>query len=346
MVSELATRPDLTLHPYVVSFRAALAEGTHRLPLPAAMAHRLWAHVPRPRTDRWLGDVDLVHGTNYVVPPSRHPTVVTVYDCWFLRHEHDAAPAVRRAGEVLRAAVRRGAMVHTSSVATEQAVRERLGTDRVRTVHLGAAPLPAPATATPDIAALPDVATTLDGRPFVLAIGTIERRKNLPHLVRAFAAATHDSRLDDVLLVLAGGDGDDRGAVDQALDSLPPSLRRRVVLLGRISESERGWLLRNARSLAYPSLDEGFGFPLLDAMQAGVPIVATRVGSIPEVAGEAAVLVQLDDEAELASALISAVSDEQVRRTLITAGDQQWRRFTWQRCADGLIDLYRHTLTR
>jgi glycosyltransferase involved in cell wall biosynthesis len=231
-------------------------------------------------------------------------------------------------------------MVHTSSVATEQAVRELLGTDRVRTVHLGAAPLPAPATA------VPDVTTTLDGRPFILAIGTIERRKNLPYLVRAFAAATHDSRLDDVLLVLAGGDGDDRGAVDQALDSLPPSLRRRVVLLGRISESDRGWLLRNARSLAYPSLDEGFGFPLLDAMQAGVPIVATRVGSIPEVAGEAAVLVQLDDEAELASALISAVSDEQVRRTLITAGDQQWRRFTWQRCADGLIDLYRHTLTR
>jgi glycosyltransferase involved in cell wall biosynthesis len=286
-----------------------------------------------------LGDVDLVHGTNYVVPPSRHPTVVTVYDCWFLRHERDAAPAVRRAGDVLRAAVRRGAMVHTSSTATEHAVRELLGTDRVRTVHLGAAPLPAPA------AAGLEVTTTLGGRPFILAIGTIERRKNLPHLIRAFAAATHDSTFDDVLLVIAGGDGDDRGAVDLALDALPSTLRQRVVLLGRVTESVRGWLLRHARALAYPSLDEGFGFPLLDAMQAGIPIVATRVGSIPEVAGDAAVLVQLDDEAQLASALISAVVDEQVRRTLLTAGDQQWRRFTWQRCADGLIDLYRHTLT-
>jgi glycosyltransferase involved in cell wall biosynthesis len=339
LVGTLTDRPEVSLHPYVVSYRAALASGTQRLPLPATLAHRAWARAPFPRTDRWLGDVDLVHGTNYVVPPSKHRTVVTVYDCWFLRHEHEAMPAVRRAGAVLRAAVRRGAMVHTSSLATEHAVRELLHTDRVRTVHLGAAPLPQTSAPTPD------VATTLAGRPFIVAIGTIERRKNLPQLIGAFATAATDAALADLLLVIAGGDGDDRDAVDQTLDSLPTSIRQRVVLLGRVTESDRGWLLRHARALAYPSLDEGFGFPLLDAMQAGIPIVATQVGSIPEVAGKAALLVPLHDLDALAAALATVVTDDQVRGALLAAGGQQWRQFTWQRCADGLIDLYRHTLT-
>ena len=135
LVGELASRNTVALHPYVTSYRAQLTPGTQRLPLPAALAHRTWARVGFPRVDRWLGDVDVVHGTNYVVPPSRLPSVVTVYDCWFLRNERDAAPAVRHAGGVLRASVRRGAMVHTSSHATEQAVRDLLHTDRVRTVH-------------------------------------------------------------------------------------------------------------------------------------------------------------------------------------------------------------------
>lgn len=334
LADALVGRPDVHTVHYVLSFRADLHPGTVRLPLPASLAHRAWARAPLPRVDRWLdhaGAVDLVHGTNYVVPPSRHPTVVSVYDLWFMRHPAAASPAVRRAADVLRAAVARGAVVHTSSAATEAAVRELLPGAPVRTVHLGALPLPAADTPAP----LPE----LRDRPYVVAIGTLERRKNLPRLVAAFGAvaAAHP----DLLLVLAGSPGDDSSAVADAIDLLGPQLAPRVLRTGRISDEVRAWLLRHAAVVAYPSLDEGFGFPLLDAMQAGVPLVASTAGSIPEVAGDAALLCPADDVDAIATALSAALTDDELRARLVTAGAARWPDFTWARCADGVVDLYR-----
>ena len=134
----------------------------------------------------------------------------------------------------------------------------------------------------------------------MLAVGKLERRKNLPTLVRAFGELT--TAHPDLHLVLAGSDGDDRPAIDAAVDSLGAASNR-VSFTGRIDDDVRSWLLHHASVLAYPSLDEGFGFPLLDAMQAGVPIVASNAGSIPEVGGDAVLLSAPDDVAALASNL-------------------------------------------
>ncbi|MFZ9630240.1 MAG: glycosyltransferase family 4 protein [Ilumatobacteraceae bacterium] len=331
----LAARPDVSLVDYLLSFRTPVPPGTTRLPLPATVAHRVWARAPMPRVDRWLGEVDVVHGTNYVVPPSRRPCVVSVYDLWFLRNPSLAAPAVRRAAEVLRAAVGRGAVVHTSSHATETAVRELLPGAPVRTVHLGALPVPPSDGDVP----IPDLA----GRPFIVAIGTVERRKNLPRLVAAFGhvAAAHR----DLVLVLAGSPGDDASATEAAIDALGPALAPRVLRTGRIDDTARAWLLRHATAVAYPSLDEGFGFPLLDAMQVGVPLVASTAGSIPEVAGDAARYCDALDVDSIAAALASVLDDSAERRRLVDAGNSRWVTFTWQRCADGLVDLYRSVST-
>ncbi|MFZ4719786.1 MAG: glycosyltransferase family 4 protein [Ilumatobacteraceae bacterium] len=335
----LADRVDVAVHDYVLSFRAELADGTRRLPLPAALAQRVWGRLDRPSADRWLRDahgdpVQLVHGTNYVVPPTRLPAVVSVYDCWFLEHPELAGAHVRRAGEVLRKAVERGAVVHTSSHATEAKVRRLFPTAAVCTVHLGPLDAPAVAPATP----VPE----LTDRPFVLAIGTLERRKNLPALVRAFGALAGGDT--EVRLVLAGGPGDDADAVADAIDALPNGVADRVILTGRIDEPIRGWMLRHASVLAYPSLDEGFGFPLLDAMRAGTPVVASTAGSIPEVAGDAAVLVDAADEDGLAAALGEVLRNTDRRTALVTAGDAQWRTFSWQRCADEMVHLYRRVV--
>lgn len=335
MQQHLVNRSDVEVQPYLVSYRAVPSAGTTRLPLPAALAHRLWSRGSHPRVDRWLASAQVVHGTNYVVPPSGLPTVVSVYDCWFLQHRADSTPAVRRAGDVLRAAVRRGAWVHTSSNATADAVRALLHTDRVRTVYLGPLPLPDPSPCDHP------VVTTLAGAPFIVAIGTLERRKNLPLLVEAFGALDAPS----VHLVIAGGAGDDTPTVEAAVARLPIGLRSRVHVVGRVDSTTRAWLLRHAAVLAYPSLDEGFGFPLLDAMQAGTPVVASSAGSLPEVAGDAALLVAVDDLDGLAGALHRAITDDTVRRHLIDAGAQQWQRFSWHRCAEELVQLYRQALT-
>ncbi|MFM7686331.1 MAG: glycosyltransferase family 4 protein [Actinomycetota bacterium] len=329
MADALGSRTDVMLDPYVVSFRARPQPGVRRLPLPAGMALRAWALGRRPSADRWLPGAGVVHGTNYVVPPTRIPSVVSVYDLWSLRNTGLAHPAVRLAGRALRESVRRGAVVHASSSATADAASDMFPSATVTTVLLGALPVPPPSAANP----LP----ALGGRPYVLAVGTLERRKGLADLVRAFGRL-HEREL---ALVIAGAPGDDSDTIRSAIDDLGPRRAGNVLLTGWVDDAARSWLLRHAAALAYPSLDEGFGFPLLDAMQVGTPVVATRAGSIPEVAGEAALLVEVGDLDALADAIATAVSDDTVRSRLVAAGDQQWRRFDWETCARGLADLYR-----
>jgi glycosyltransferase involved in cell wall biosynthesis len=315
---------------YVLSARARPTPPTRRLPFPAVLAHHCWARTDHPTADRWLGDVSLVHGTNYVVPPVGLPRLVSVYDCWFLRHPGDASAAVTLAGRVLRRSVASGAVVHASSHATAAAVREFLPAATVHTVQLAALPLPAPPAESP----IPQ----LSGQPFLLAIGTLERRKNLPRLVEAFGMVAGDQ--PDLLLVLAGADGDDRDAINSAVDALGERANR-VLFTGRIDEMVRSWLLHHASVLVYPSLDEGFGFPLLDAMQAGVPIVASTAGSIPEVAGDAALLSDATDVSALASNLHAAIASPSVRAHLVATGHVQLAKFSWDRCAVEMVDLYR-----
>ena len=338
MRAALSDHADVSLRGFLVSARSQPHPGDHKLPLPGIVASYLWAYSDLPRAGRWLRPADMVHGTNYVAPPSRLPTVVSVYDCWFLAHPSQASALVRRAGMRLRRRVAEGAWIHASAEAVAAEARQLLGTDRVVTVPLG----PPPEVPALGELGLPPLAERLGGRPFVLAVGTHERRKNLPLLITAFGLIADDH--PDTLLVLAGGPGDDSAAVATAIDALAPAARARVIVPGFVNTATKHWLLRRAAVLAYPSLYEGFGFPVLEANSAGTPVVASRVGSLPEVAGEAARLVDERTPEAFAAALTTVLSDTAARDALITAGARNLRRFDWQRAADGLVDLYRRAI--
>jgi glycosyltransferase involved in cell wall biosynthesis len=332
----LARRDDVELVPYLVSRRSTPQPGHRRLPVPGIVASHVWSRSDRPAADRWLREADLLHGTNYVAPPTRRPTVVSVYDGWFLRHPEEASPLVRRAGENLRRAVRRGAWIHTTCDATADHLRELLGTDRVVTVHLGVPATPPLESPTPPDRNLNDLAAT----PFVLAVGTEERRKDLPFLIDAFDHLAVDH--PRTVLVLAGAPGDDSERIAAALGALAPAVRERVRRLGPVDETTKRWLLRHAALLAYPSRDEGFGFPVLEANALGTPVVAMAVGAIPEIAGEAAVLVESGERrpADFADA-IAGVLGGSGRLGLIESGYRNVRRFDWDRSAGDLVELYR-----
>jgi glycosyltransferase involved in cell wall biosynthesis len=332
-VEALAGHDDIHLLPYVTSTRARVAPPTRRLPVPAAVALRWWARSGSPPVDRWLGRPQVVHGTNYTVPPTRSPRLVSVYDCWFLEHPDEAAGDVRLAAGALRRAAADGAHVVASSRATANRVRDLLDTDRVTVVPLGPPPLAAAADeAPPGMVQLGDV-------PFVLAVGTLERRKNVPTLVAAFErlANAHDT----VHLVIAGRPGDDAPAVQRAIAGLPGPVADRVHLLGPVPEATKSWLLHHASALAYPSLDEGFGFPILEAQLAGTPVVASAVGSIPEVGGPAVLLGPPRDVDALAANLYWVVTDEDMRDRLVARGRRNLQRYSWTRAGAALADLYR-----
>jgi glycosyltransferase involved in cell wall biosynthesis len=274
-----------------------------------------------------------VHGTNYVVPPSGRPSVVTVHDCSFLTRPDLVSATVRSFEPVLRRAIDRGAWVHTPSAYVAAQATELLGAQRVRVVphgppeHLISAPT--------DLAPLPG----LEGRPYVLALGTREPRKNLPRLVEAFGLLHVEH--PELALVLVGPDGPDRPNIDAAVSRLPHSAAEQVLLTDWVTDEHRTGVLAQATVLAYPSLDEGFGFPLLEAMQLGVPVVGSAAGAIPEIAADAALLVDPDDAAALAGALAAAIADTAVRDRLVAAGRARLSAFSWARSADAFAALYR-----
>lgn len=379
VVALAAHAPQVQLDPYVLSRRARRAaplvvagRTTLALPLPAGLAIRAWGRSDRPRADRWLGGADVVHGSNFAVPPMRsRPTVATVHDCWCARRPERCRPEVVALTAAVRRAVARGAWLHVTTEHGRAEVAEVYGaTERVVVVPFGVPTEAPPLDVAPhgrppsDPSALdPSVCdpsasgpSALDrsvpsggrpaagaggpggGRPYVLALGALDERKGLIHLVGAFAAVAASD--PDLVLVIAGPDGPARPAVDDAVAALPTPTRDRVRVVGPVDDPNRRMLLSGATVLAYPSLDEGFGFPVLEAMAAGVPVVASRVGALPEVAGGGAELVAAGDVDGLAAALLAVCGDAARRRTLVAAGSARAATFTWERTATGLVDLW------
>jgi glycosyltransferase involved in cell wall biosynthesis len=339
----LAARPELDVRAFTVSWRRRgwivdlLPPGVTpiRRPMPARPVHWLWRRFEAPPFEWLAGGLDVVHGTNFVVPPTRRTAaVVTVHDLTTVRFPELCHPATRAFPELIRRALRRGAWVHTPSAFVAGEVVELLGADpgRVRVVHLGIEPGPvaaAPPAGAP--APLPAGAAR-----YLLAVGTIEPRKDLPLLVRAFDRLAAARR--DVALVVAGPDGWGAAAFDHAVAAARH--RDRVVRLGWVDDATRDRLLRAAAALAYPSVYEGFGFPPLEAMAAGVPVVATRAGALPEVLGDAAELVAVGDEPGLAGALARVLDDPAAAAELVRRGRRLVAGYTWERCAAGLAALY------
>jgi glycosyltransferase involved in cell wall biosynthesis len=339
LLQGLARRDDVDTAGYAVTytarrrFAAQLPEGIRPVTswIPARVAHEMWKHVAWPRIEHWTGPVDVVHATNFVAPPTRARVVVTVHDLAFATMPELCRPETRAYGPLLRRAVARGAIVHAVSDYVSDAVREHFAVPRERVVRVyeGAAPMM--------VAGDPAAGRALAGSPrYVLALGTVEPRKNLPRLVHAFDAIAADRT--EAALVVAGPDGWGTSAFEAAVAACraPERVRR----LGYVTDRQRADLLAGATALAYPSLDEGFGHPPLEAMAAGVPVVAARAGALPEVTGGAALLVDPTDEHALADALSRVLGDDTLRADLIARGHRRAGEFPWARCVNELVALY------
>jgi len=288
------------------------------------------------------GRVDLFHATNYAMPRAPGvPLVVTVHDLALLRHPDLGTPALRRLVARTAYSVREARRVIADSEATRRDVIELLGAapGQVRTVPLGCDALFTPGDAG---AARRAVARHLGiAAPYVLHVGTIEPRKNLERLVVAFGRARREYRLPHVL-VLAGAPGWGIEAVRARIAR--EGLADVVRLTGPVSGDQLLVLYRAAVLFAFPSLYEGFGLPALEAMACGTPVLSSNAAALPEVVGEAALMVDPCDDDALAAAIGRGISDSALRQHLQRAGPARAVRFTWERCAVATWAVYEDAL--
>lgn len=345
LLDGLSRRDDLRITAFAVSWRGrgglrgAVPAGvtSARRPAPARPLRALWRRADYPPVECWTGPLDVVHGPNFVVPPSRRAgEVVTVHDLTCVRYPELCTADTLAYPALLRRALGRGALVHAVSEFVAAEVIELLGADpdRVTAIPNGAPP--------PGPAGDPDrghrLAGTAPDQRYVLAVGTVEPRKDLPGLVRAFTAVAADH--PDLRLVIAGPDGWGSAALTDAVFHAPDVVRSAVRRLGWVDDGERADLLAGAAVLAYPSRYEGFGLVPLEAMAAGTPVVTTDAGALPEVVGDAAEVVPVGDTDALASALTRVLDDEHLATALTARGRARLQRFSWSAAVDAIADLY------
>lgn len=352
----LARTPGVDVSAYAVTWRrrgwlpGLLPPGVRvrQRAMPARPLNFAWRHLDVPPCEWFVGGVSVVHGTNFVVPPARDAArVVTVHDLTTLKYPELCDRATLLFPRLVRRAVRSGAWVHTPSEFVASEVVSEFGADpsRVRAVHHG---VPSQVDFLDDkkYRDCEDRATDRFQLParaerYLLSIGTIEPRKDYPGLVRAFDLVAE--RDTGVFLVVAGADGWGVDAFERAVAA--SRFGERIVRPGYVADSELDRLLGRAAALVFPSVYEGFGFPPLQAMAAGVPLVATAVGAVPEVVGDAGRLVVARDVEALACAIEVVLAGGEEVRAMVERGKRRAAEFTWERTASGLEDLYRDALS-
>ena len=308
------------------------------LRIPVRVMNFLWYRLGRPSLDSFLGmKLDLAHSPTPLALPTRGKKIVTVYDLFFLDQPMKADRQARdvffkKAGESLENADG----ILTISEFTRRAVLERFSLDetKIKVTPLGLNPL-----FLEDVPA--EVLETTRGKyalpeRFLLFVGAVEFRKNLVTLVEALAKV-HEAG-EQVALVVAGRKGEDSAHLDEAVTRF--RLGDWVKRLGYLPDPEVRDLYRLAHLFVFPSLCEGFGLPLLEAMACGLPAAVSRAGALPEVGGEAAAYFDPSDPDEIAGVLLRLLRDAGKRRELAEKGKERAVLFSWESTARETLAFY------
>lgn len=301
---------------------------------------RMWTHL-RFAAALWRDRPDVTFVPSHTLPlvfPG--PAVVTVHDLGY-KYFPDAHPTLSR--QYLewstRYSARRATRVIADSLATatDIAAHYRLAEHRISVVYPGVDERLAPVT---DAGALARMRARYRlPEHYLLFVGTLQPRKNIARLVQAYSRWRAEQGRSDVALVLAGQQG-------WLYDPAWTSGAEGVILPGYVDDADVAALYSGASALLFPSLHEGFGFPILEAMRCGVPVITSNTSSMPEVAGKAALLVNPRDTGAIAQAIERILSDEVLRADLIARGAQQAQQFTWQRAAEQVLRVLEQAARR
>lgn len=315
-----AAHPNITLRP---------------IPISPRLLTILWQRLRLPLRVEWLiGPLDVVHAPDFVLPPTQARTLLTIHDLTFLVEPACAEPNLRRyLSEAVPRSLRRADLIVVDSKATANDLGKLYGipSRRIRLLYPAVdqrfRPMPATETAPlRERLRLPD--------RFLLFVGTLEPRKNLTRLLQAFALLRAD--YPDLHLVIAGRRGWLYDEIFATVDRC--GLRERVHFLDFVADGDLPALYNLAEAFVYPSLYEGFGFPVLEALACGTPVVTAKVASLPEVAGSAAIMVDPREVEDIAAGIRAALTDPEPLRA---GGPPQAATFRWEQTGQALVAIYR-----
>lgn len=303
------------------------------LSAPRRLMQMAWNYLDMPPVEWWTGDVDIFHGTHFILPAVRRARcVLTVHDLTYLRHPEyfsDRSLNERGYGVELPRALQRADAVVAISGSTKADLIELLHVpeERIHVIHSGVEP----AFFVPDdeeMLAGIRRRYGLDGPYMTFLVGAPEPRKNLQ---RTMAAARRAA--PEVPLLLVGPEVPIRTLLGDASEG--------VRVLDGVSDADLPWLLQGAELALYPSLYEGFGLPVLEAMAAGTAVITSNISACSEVAGDAAMTVDPHSEEEIETAIRMLMTDEEMRANYARMGRERAATFSWQSAAAEMLRLYR-----
>lgn len=305
-------------------------------------AKRFWCSADEHLEDQ-LGRPDVFHALNFYTPRHlRHARLIyTLYDLDFLVHPDWTTEANRLACfyGVTQASLHADMIAAISEYSRKQflEVFPHYPEERTRTVLL------ASRFHSESKKTRPKAASSLQPGSFFLSVSTLQPRKNFPRLLKAWAAARQ--RVPSLgKLVLTGASGWLNDELERTVAGLAD--RDAVVFTGYLSDEELAWLYANCATFVFPSLAEGFGLPVLEAMSLGAPVICSNTTSLPEVAGDAAILVDPLSESGISLALERVWADADLRSRLSVASLERAREFSWERAARQMLHIYSEALQR
>jgi len=302
-----------------------------------------WLLFGRPLIEEAAPEVDIVHNAAAAYPiGTRKPLVVTVHDLGPLTHPElfrGSRPWLFARG--LRQAADRAAAIICISRATAAETAEFLGRDDlpITVIHHG---IPGPFTKAPDLSLLSRLeGMPAEGTPFFLFAGSLNPRKNMLRILEAFETVA--DKVEQHLVIVSDSGWDQAST----LERLRAAARGgKVHFIPYVDDRTLAALYSSATAFVFPSLFEGFGFPLLEAMALGCPVITSNLSSMPEVAGDAAMLVDPTDVPEMAEAMSRIATDESARKELVSRGLVRSREFSWERCAGKVAEVYKDVIKR
>ncbi|MCU0499332.1 MAG: glycosyltransferase family 4 protein [Anaerolineae bacterium] len=300
--------------------------------------HRL--RIPYPTIEAWTGPIRLFHGTDFVLPPLRRDTkaLLTIHDLSYIHTPESASPRLKAYLErVVPRSLARADHILADSSASKQDIIAHYGVDPAKITVLLSGVNPSFRRVDATAARLK---YGIGDAPYLFTIGTVQPRKNYERLIAAFERLAPN--FPDLKLVIAGGKGWLDDPIYAALSR--SAYQDRIRFIGFAEDADLPALYSGAALVPFISLYEGFGFPVIESMACGTPVVASNVSSIPEAAGDAAILVDPRDLDAITESCRRVLEDSALRADLIKKGYAQAARFTWERAARELLSIYAEVL--